>query len=277
MPSGSPASATAARSSRATSSPVPGCDGWPLTITGQPAASADAVSPPAVENASGKFEAPNTATGPIGTSMRRTSGSGIGDGVRVRVVDDRLRVVAGVDDRRERLELPAGALELGAQARLGQPGLGLADGARSRRRPRAGARRRRAAGRRACRGRAARRTGARAAAAATAARTSSGVASSKLGPGSPVRGSTELNVSAMACTLPVRSERTNPAIDQSTSRADPAPPALRAGRRPARRRHPRRPPRARRAAAVRARPRAPARGRPRVGARGDRRAAGRRA
>ena len=78
VPSGRPASATAARSSRATSSPVPGCDGWPLTITGQPAASADAVSPPAVENASGKLEAPNTATGPSGTRMRRTSGFGIG-------------------------------------------------------------------------------------------------------------------------------------------------------------------------------------------------------
>ena len=78
MPGGSPASAIAARSSRATTSPVPGCDGCPFTTTGQPAASADAVSPPAVENASGKLLAPNTATGPIGTSMRRTSGRGIG-------------------------------------------------------------------------------------------------------------------------------------------------------------------------------------------------------
>ena len=42
-----------------------------------------------------------------------------------------------------------------------------------------------------------------AAAAATAARTSSGVASLKLGPGSPVRGSTELKVAAMPCTLPL--------------------------------------------------------------------------
>ena len=57
---------------------MPGCEGWPLTITGQPAASAEAVSPPAVENASGKLEAPKTATGPSGTSMRRTSGRGIG-------------------------------------------------------------------------------------------------------------------------------------------------------------------------------------------------------
>ena len=69
---------TAARTSRATTALVPGCDGWPFTTTGQPAASAEAVSPPAVLNASGKLLAPKTATGPIGTSMRRTSGRGIG-------------------------------------------------------------------------------------------------------------------------------------------------------------------------------------------------------
>jgi hypothetical protein len=50
----------------ATISPVPGWAECPLTTTGQPAASAAAVSPPAVEKASGKFEAPKTATGPIG-------------------------------------------------------------------------------------------------------------------------------------------------------------------------------------------------------------------
>lgn len=59
--------ATAARTARATSSPVPGWAGWPFTTTGQPAARAAAVSPPATEKASGKFEAPNTATGPIAT------------------------------------------------------------------------------------------------------------------------------------------------------------------------------------------------------------------
>ena len=52
--------------------------GWPscaLTTTGQPAASADAVSPPATENANGKLLAANTATGPgKACSMRRTSG-----------------------------------------------------------------------------------------------------------------------------------------------------------------------------------------------------------
>ena len=75
---GRPVAAAAAASSRATTALVPGCDGWPLTMTGQPAASALAVSPPAVEKASGKLLAPKTATGPMGTSMRRTSGRGIG-------------------------------------------------------------------------------------------------------------------------------------------------------------------------------------------------------
>ena len=40
---------------------------WPecaLKTTGHPAAKAATVSPPAVENASGKLLAPNTATGP---------------------------------------------------------------------------------------------------------------------------------------------------------------------------------------------------------------------
>jgi hypothetical protein len=55
---------------------VAGCDACALTTTGQPAASALAVSPPGTENASGKLLAPNTPTGPIGTSIRRRSGRG---------------------------------------------------------------------------------------------------------------------------------------------------------------------------------------------------------
>ena len=102
---------------------MPGCDGWPLTTTGQPAASADAVSPPAVQKASGKLLAPNTATGPIGTSMRRTSGRGTGVASGSRGVDDRLDVVARVEHVGERLELAGGALELAAQPPLGQPAL----------------------------------------------------------------------------------------------------------------------------------------------------------
>ncbi len=78
VPGGMPQLSMAARIASATISPVPGCAEWPLTTTGQPAASAAAVSPPAVEKASGKFEAPNTATGPIGRSTSLMSGRGAG-------------------------------------------------------------------------------------------------------------------------------------------------------------------------------------------------------
>ena len=44
----------------------------------QPAASAEAVSPPATEKASGKLLAPKTATGPSGTMAMRRSGRGSG-------------------------------------------------------------------------------------------------------------------------------------------------------------------------------------------------------
>src|SRR5690606_37188444 len=77
-PGGSPHSAAARVIAPATSSPVPGCAGCAFTTTGHPAANADAVSPPAVENASGKLLAPNTTTGPIGFSIRRISGRGAG-------------------------------------------------------------------------------------------------------------------------------------------------------------------------------------------------------
>src|SRR3546814_15468163 len=68
----------ARRIARATSSPVPGCGGCPFTLTGQPAAKAEAVSPPATEQASGKFDAPNTATGPSATLRQPKSGRGSG-------------------------------------------------------------------------------------------------------------------------------------------------------------------------------------------------------
>ncbi len=61
-----------------TSSPVPACMGCDFTITGQPAAKAAAVSPPAVEYASGKLLAPKTTTGPNGKSIFLRSGLGIG-------------------------------------------------------------------------------------------------------------------------------------------------------------------------------------------------------
>ena len=77
-PAGSPHSAAAATIARATSSDVPGCASCALTMTGQPAANADAVSPPATEKASGKLLAANTATGPSGTIRWRMSGRGTG-------------------------------------------------------------------------------------------------------------------------------------------------------------------------------------------------------
>ncbi len=56
----------------------PGWAEWPFTTTGQPAARAAAVSPPAVEKARGKLDAPKTATGPIGRCISRISGRGAG-------------------------------------------------------------------------------------------------------------------------------------------------------------------------------------------------------
>ncbi len=49
---------------------------WAFTMTGLPAAHAEAVSPPQTEKANGKLDAENTATGPTPTSRRRSSGRG---------------------------------------------------------------------------------------------------------------------------------------------------------------------------------------------------------
>ena len=76
MPSGAPALPAAVARISNTNCDVAGWDPCALTMTGQPAASAEAVSPPGTEKASGKLLAPNTATGPIGTSIRRRSGRG---------------------------------------------------------------------------------------------------------------------------------------------------------------------------------------------------------
>ena len=78
MPAGRPDFSTARVIARATRVPVTGWAGWPFTTTGQPAASAEAVSPPAVEKASGKLLAPKTATGPSGTIRCRMSARGRG-------------------------------------------------------------------------------------------------------------------------------------------------------------------------------------------------------
>ena len=75
-PAGSWHSATAFTTARATSSEVPGCAECAFSTTGQPAAKAEAVSPPATENANGKLLAANTATGPTPIRRNRMSGRG---------------------------------------------------------------------------------------------------------------------------------------------------------------------------------------------------------
>jgi len=77
-PGGAPA---LARASTATAAVRRDSSGWPglaFTTTGQPAASAAAVSVPATENANGKLDAAKTTTGPIGTRSRRSAGRGAG-------------------------------------------------------------------------------------------------------------------------------------------------------------------------------------------------------
>ena len=75
-PSGKRVAASASRITPATRCDVSGCAGCARSTTGQPTASAEAVSPPATENASGKLLAANTAAGPRATSCERTSGRG---------------------------------------------------------------------------------------------------------------------------------------------------------------------------------------------------------
>ena len=75
VPAGAPANASAEATIPAVTSEVTGCASCALTTTGQPAASAEAVSLPATENAKGKLDAANTATGPTGRVIRLTSGT----------------------------------------------------------------------------------------------------------------------------------------------------------------------------------------------------------
>lgn len=76
VPSGAACRRSASLITSKHSCEVRGWEPCAFTTTGHPAASADAVSPPGTENASGKLLAPNTATGPSGTSIRRRSGRG---------------------------------------------------------------------------------------------------------------------------------------------------------------------------------------------------------
>src|SRR5690349_21567378 len=63
---------------RAVSTDVAGWAGCALTTTGQPAASADAVSPPATENTRGILHALKNSTDPSGISIQRISGLAAG-------------------------------------------------------------------------------------------------------------------------------------------------------------------------------------------------------
>src|SRR5690606_7768307 len=83
-----------------TNSQVPGCEGCPFTMTGHPAASAEAVSPPATENANGKLLAPKTPTTPNGFCMYLKSDlgkgclSGIAVSMRASIQEPSLKTVA---------------------------------------------------------------------------------------------------------------------------------------------------------------------------------------
>ena len=56
-----------------------GCEGWAFATTALPEAMAEAESPPATENASGKLLAAKMATTPSGWFCRRRSGRGAGE------------------------------------------------------------------------------------------------------------------------------------------------------------------------------------------------------
>ena len=105
---------------RAVATEVCGCDSCALTTTGQPAASAEAVSPPATENAKGKFDAANTATGPTGRTIRRSPGTPCG-----RRAGDHVQVAAVGQHVAEHPQLAGGAGHLAGQPGAAQGGLGV--------------------------------------------------------------------------------------------------------------------------------------------------------
>ena len=105
---------------------VCGCDSWALTTTGQPAASAEAVSPPATENANGKLDAANTATGPMGLTMRRSPGTPVAAGLVIGV-----GIAAVGQHIAEHPQLAGGAGHLAGQPGAAQGGLGVGQRARS--------------------------------------------------------------------------------------------------------------------------------------------------
>ncbi len=121
-PSGRPHFRTLARIACPTSSLVPGCAGWALTITGLPAARAEAVSPPATEKASGKLLAPKTATGPSGREHGADVGFGRGLAVGFGLIDARPDPRPFFRNLGEETQLMAGARRLALQPGFGQGG-----------------------------------------------------------------------------------------------------------------------------------------------------------
>ena len=119
VPAGAPTEASASMTIcavRADSSGWPGCA---LTTTGEPAARAAAVSPPATEKANGKLLAAYTATGPIETRSRRRSGFGPStqSGSAVSMVASAQLPSAS---RSEQPQLVGGARQLTVEAAVGQ-------------------------------------------------------------------------------------------------------------------------------------------------------------
>jgi hypothetical protein len=95
-----------------------------LAITGQPAASAEAVSPPATEKASGKLLAPKTTTGPSGRNIERTSGFGTGWRCGSALIDPGIDPAPSPISIGKHPELIAGATNLTLNARHWQAALG---------------------------------------------------------------------------------------------------------------------------------------------------------
>jgi hypothetical protein len=98
-----------------------------LTTTGHPAASAAAVSPPAVEKASGKFDAANTATGADRPLHHPELRPGQRLAVGQRLVVPPIEVVAGADVAREEPELAGRPAAFAFEPDGEQTGLGRAD------------------------------------------------------------------------------------------------------------------------------------------------------
>jgi len=100
-----------------------GMSGVTFTITGQPAARALAVSPPAVEKANGKLLAPKTTTGPSATREASQIRAGKGLAIRQRGVDPSIGPGAFADDFGEKAKLSDGASAFAGKAFEREAGL----------------------------------------------------------------------------------------------------------------------------------------------------------